>query len=398
MSYSAHTEAPEIMHFWAGVSTVAGALRRHVWIDMHAFRWVPNFYVILVAPAGIVQKSTTADLGVRLLRRVEGVCIGPSSITWQALTQSLAEATEMVKLPDESLLPMSCITISSSELGSFLNPQDREMVDVLTDLWDSKLGVWKRKTKFSGEDEIENPYINFIGCTTPSWIKAHVPDYVIGGGFTSRCVFVFAEEKRKLVPYTDEVIDIKWIKELEEQLVSDLACISQLVGPFQISDAARSWGRAWYEAHWDKSNRPIQLSSERFGGYIARKQTHIHKLAMVISASRGSDLVIHEDDLQTAEAFVTATEADMTKVFESIGMTPQTRNVQEIIAAVKAYGKITRRDLLRIMIRYMSMGEFDDAILSAINADFIIPATISGEPSYLYKGEEAVPDAKSKVQ
>ena len=54
------------MYAWVGVSTIAGALRRKVWIDQAYFKWYPNFYIILVAPPGIVAKSTTASLGMRL--------------------------------------------------------------------------------------------------------------------------------------------------------------------------------------------------------------------------------------------------------------------------------------------------------------------------------------------
>jgi len=82
------------MHFWTGVSTLAGALRRKVWVDMGYFKWFPNFYIILVAPPGIVSKSTTAGIGMSLLRQVPDIQFGPDVITWQALVQSFAESTK----------------------------------------------------------------------------------------------------------------------------------------------------------------------------------------------------------------------------------------------------------------------------------------------------------------
>ena len=38
VTYAAHTEAPKLMHFWAGVWTIAGVLRKRVWMDQVAFR------------------------------------------------------------------------------------------------------------------------------------------------------------------------------------------------------------------------------------------------------------------------------------------------------------------------------------------------------------------------
>ena len=53
--YASYGEAPRRMYHWVGISTIAGALRRKVWIDQTYFKWFPNFYVILVAPPGIVS-------------------------------------------------------------------------------------------------------------------------------------------------------------------------------------------------------------------------------------------------------------------------------------------------------------------------------------------------------
>ncbi|TXH42236.1 MAG: hypothetical protein E6Q97_36170, partial [Desulfurellales bacterium] len=58
LDYTEGTEAPRVMHFWAGVSAIASVLRRRVWIDMTRFQWYPNFYIIFVAPPGIISKTT----------------------------------------------------------------------------------------------------------------------------------------------------------------------------------------------------------------------------------------------------------------------------------------------------------------------------------------------------
>ena len=61
------------------------------------------------------------------------------------------------------------------------------------------------------------------------------------------------------------------------------------------------------------------MASDRYGGYIARKQTHIHKLAIVLSAAQRSTMVIEKGDLVFANEMVTALETDMARVFQSIG-------------------------------------------------------------------------------
>lgn len=370
MEYSKQSEAPDQFHFWTGVSCIAGALRRKVWIDMGYFEWTPNFYIVFVAPPGIVSKSTTASIGMNLLRRVKGVKFGPDAVTWQSLVQSLSESTEGFPYPDEATLnPMSAITIVSSEFGNFLNPQDREMVDVLVSLWDGQRGAWKKATKTQGEDSIENPWINIIACTTPDWIAGNFPEYMIGGGFTSRTVFVYGEEKRQLMAYPADFLPADF-EEQQDTLVNDLEHIANnLTGPYFLSDDAKEWGVQWYEDHY--KNKPAHLDDEKFGGYVARKQTHIHKLAMIIAAAQRDELIITQEDILVAEGMVTSTELDMPKVFAKIAGT-DAKFASQLMSLLGRYGKMPLPTLFRMMFSSCTYEQFQAAVQSVTQAGYAV--------------------------
>lgn len=368
MHYSSPSEAPNKMHFWVAVSTIAGALRRRVWIDQGHFQWTPNFYIIFVAPPGIVSKSTTLSIGMNLLKQIDGVKFGPDAVTWQSLIQSLSEANELVLQPDGTYLGMSCVTIASSELGTFLNPNDTEMITVLTDLWDGKLGVWEKRTKTQGSDRIENPWINMAACTTPGWIAASFPELAVGGGFTSRCVFVYAQQKRQLVAYPRTVLPPEF-KEMERQLVHDLECISLLSGEFVLSPQAIQWGEDWYANH--HRDKPKHLDNDRFAGYLSRKQTHIHKLAMVLSASEKDDLIITSENLSFAAEIVTALEADMPEVFSMIGMGVNAKHAHTLSEILRAYGELNEPEAFRLLFKQMSWKEFVDATTACMQSGVI---------------------------
>jgi hypothetical protein len=367
VKYASYGEAPLKMVFWSGISTLAGALRRRVWIDQKYFKWIPNFYVILVAPPGIVSKSTTANIGMNLLRKIPDIKFGPDVITWQQLVTSLASATQAFPDPRSGeMYPMSAVTFCSDELGNLLNPSDRDLVDALVSLWDGKEGTFKKETKTSGKDNIENPYVNIIGCTTPAWISGTFPEYMIGGGFTSRCVFVYADRKRQLIPYVDEVVSAEF-EEIKRKLIHDLEIISMMFGAFEIDSEARDWGRQWYKAHWE--NPPPSLTTDQFSGYLARKQTHLHKLAMVLAASESSDTVIRKVHLEKSHEIVSATESDMPRVFARIGQTEITRGSFEIITLIENAGSkgITQTELYQHLFRTLSYKDFTDALTGAIN-------------------------------
>lgn len=377
IDYSGFGEAPRHMYFWVGASVVAGALRRKVWIDMTYFKWHPNMYVILVAPPGIVSKSTTANIGMKLLKQVPGIRFGPDVVTWQALVGAFAEATETFELNGEHF-PMSAITIESSEFGNLLNPQDKDMVDLLVSLWDGKQGKFEKRTKLSGNDSVENPWINLIACTTPSWIAGNFPEYMIGGGFTSRCVFVYADKKAQYVAYPGLVVPAG-MKEYEQKLVQDLEHISlNLVGEYQLSRDAVLWGEVWYKEHY--TNRPAGLDDDRFGGYIARKQTHIHKLAMIMAASSRDELIITDLDLIAADDMVTDLEADMPMVFSKIGRTDESLQVDRFLNFLRSTGKIKTSDAYRFIHSYFPQAkDYQEVLKGLISAGYIQLVNHSGE-------------------
>ena len=368
MEYSSHSEAPDVFHFFTATSVIAGALRRQVWIDQGYFQWTPNFYIILVAPPGIVSKSTTANIGMRLLKQIDGIHFGPDVVTWQALVQSMANSTEMVLMPDNQYHTMSCITIASSEFGTFLNPNDREMVDVLTSLWDGQLGPWEKATKTQGCDTIHNPWINIIACTTPAWIQGNMPDYVIGGGFMSRCIVVFADTKRKLVAYPADELPVTF-REDEKKLVHDLELISMIRGEYSISAEAKAWGRQWYTKHYAIMTQDV--SNDQVQSYMSRKQTHIHKLAMVLAASARDERVLIPKDLEEADAIITSIEGSMKHVFNAISSTDDTARASTLVDTVRRYKQITQNNLYRLMFERMSFVDYKAALESGVAAGYI---------------------------
>lgn len=380
MDYTRDSESPSPFHFWTGVATVAGALRRRVWLDMRKFTWSPNFYIILVAPPGITAKTTSIGMGHNLLYQVGGIHFGPESLTWQALAEALADASEGVSYtaPDgtSAVIPQSAVSVFVGELGTFLSMEDDKFTSFLISMWEGQVKRFTHRTRTQPSIEIVNPWLNLIGCTTPTWLQSNFREYMIGGGFVSRCIFIFGEKKRALIPYPDEIIPAKEYYDTEVRLVADLQEIASLSGPFLLSDDARQWGHQWYTKHW--TNRPVHMASERYGGYIARKQTHIHKLAIVLAAAKRSRLIIEMDDLIEAEAHVSSIEPDMIRVFESIGTADEASYIREIVSQVRARGWMTSDDLWKLCMNTMPQRFFEEALKGAVRGGLLLIQTQNG--------------------
>jgi hypothetical protein len=245
------------------------------------------------------------------------------------------------------------------------------MIDLLVTLWDSKQGAFNKITKGSGSDTVENPWINLIACTTPAWIAGNFPEYIVGGGFTSRCLFVYTDAKEKYIAYPSLEVP-PTLREQQTKLVQDLEHISlALVGPYHLDPGAIKWGREWYEHHY--KNRPEHLNDDRFGGYIARKQTHIHKLAMVLAASQRDELILLEEDLALANQMVTELELDMPKVFSRIGRTEESIQAERFIKFVQARGRVPYEVAYRhVHSAFPKLRDFEGILSGAIRSGAII--------------------------
>jgi hypothetical protein len=371
MNFCTGGESPPKFNFWVGASVLSGALRRHVWLDMLRFKWYPNQYVILVAPPGVISKTTTTNIGMNLLRKVPGMYFGATVTTWESLVQAFAATAETFEYGGE-VITQSPLTIESGEFGNLFDPKNREMVDLFVTLWDSKDGNFEKRTKMAGNDTIINPFINLIACTTPSWISENFPKYLIGGGFASRCLFVYGDTKDAYIAYPDEHV-IPDHERTKLKLIQDLEHISsRIIGPYKLSSDARAWGREWYEDH--HKNHSEEFDKSLYGGYIARKQSHTHKLSMLLAASCSDERIITLDNLVTATQMVTDLEPDMHLVFDNIGRTETSNNASKVVEIVCSFPSgIRYLDLYRrVYVHFPSSRVFEDVLTGLVRSGFLI--------------------------
>lgn len=368
LKYTSGTEPPQLFHFWCGVSAIAGALRKHVWNDQLRFKWFPNFYIILVAPPGIISKTTTMDLSMDLLKKVPTIRFGPDVVTWPALVKIFAEAGEMFSFGEE-YVPMSALTLASGELGNLINPRDPDLMMLYITLYDNKAGI-EKVTKTSGSDSVNAPYLNMIGCTTPDWLAENMPLAAIGGGFTSRCIFVFGDKKENFIAWPKKAAreDAALLK---NDLIQDLEHIStNLLGPVEMTTEAEDWYEAIYTELW-KSGR-AEADDDLVKNYLARKQAHMVKLAMVLVASGSDKLLIEKKHLAMAHEILTTTEKGFSKVFAKIGRTEESLHAERLLEFIRRRQTCTYMEAYRhVHLSFPNFKDFEGVLSGLVRSGYI---------------------------
>jgi hypothetical protein len=378
--YTEGTEAPAEFHMWTAVSTIAGALNRKCWIDMGSFSIYPSMYIIFVAPPGVATKSTTAGIGTSMLDETESIQMASSSGTWQAMLDELQEAERVVTLtPGKPQVTISPLHVFASELGTFLNMSDNGQIDMLVDLWDGKQ-KFKRRTRGSGVQEIIRPYVNLLGCTTPSWLSNNAEDYFIGGGFFSRTIFVYADTKQRLIPYPTDTFNHSIHADLQE----DLKQISKLAGEFTLDEEAKAWGTQWYIDTYE--NTPEHLKGEKFQGYIARRQNHLHKVAMVVSAGTRCDMVITQEHMEIANGMLFMAESNLKTIYDSIVTNDKIGAFKLVKQVIKTLGKSSKPALFNEVSHKISYDDFENACKALLFSGEVKSSQKSGQLWLVWNG------------
>ena len=336
--YTSETESPSQFHLWVGLSVLASAVRKNIWIDQGIYLLYPNMFVVLVGPPGKVGKSTSLRMGRNILEGVDDIQWSADSLTREELIRAMAKAGLNRS--------QSALTAFSTELSSLIEPSGTKMIQFLTDIYDSDT-KWKYSTKHSGRDFIENPVLNILGATTPSWIAEGLPVNVLDHGFTARVVFVYGDAPNTLQPFPSTPAN-----NLVQDLISDLEHISLLEGPMAWGQGSKKMYSEMY--HDLASTIPDDYRVE---GFHNRKKIHILKVAMLLSISESDDMVLRMQDLSVAWEMIKDVEVDMGKTFSAVGKNENATNTERIIARIYKDVSLTSTQIHQ---EFFAMGGIED--------------------------------------
>ena len=326
------TEIPAEFMLWCAISGISGILERRVWLDMGPFVVFPNLYVVLIAGSGRCRKSTAIKQLVRILKALDP---GPNLVSQKITPEGLIDALKVEQdVAASSRGSVGFVIVD--ELSVFLNRKSYEggLASLLIPLYDCDNHI-EYRTKGRGIEELRGSSLSLLGASTIDWLKNAIPSDAIGGGLTSRMIFVYVSEPPAPVPWPAFGPEKQ---QLLESLVAFLEKVQGLEGEVTLSEEAKSY----YEKRYiDFSKNSTLFDDPLLSGYASRRFVHFLKLGIIFSVSEGrTDLVIQHSHLLCAENILTMIEPGMPRVLSMVMATEKGALCDVILKKIEKHGKM----------------------------------------------------------
>ncbi len=358
--YTHRIEPPAVFNLWSGLWALSAAIGRKAWLDFGHFQIYPNLFVVLTGPPAS-RKTTSAVIANRLVDEVESIQQGPDMTSKEALLDFMGKNGSDFHWRGEDTYHCST-SIISTEWSTFMGSKDTELCNVMCKLYDcdSKFNKW---TKTQGSDKLRNVYLSLLGCSTARQIGDCLPHAAIGGGFTSRIIFVVEDEdkaKRNPRPSLD-----KKEKDLRKLLVQDLEEIAHdIVGEFKFTEGGGLFFDDWYMYR----DEPLRID-DKFHHYCDRKPVHVKTLSMLLSAARRTDMKIGAGEVAEAIGMLNAIEPRMPEALGGVGLSMSSPVIAAILRLMRVYKVMSRRQLQTFLYRDANFEELGAALQTITSMD-----------------------------
>lgn len=355
MKYMQSQETATAYDFWTAIWLIAFAMGRRVRVQRPRAPVYMNWYMILCADSGITRKSSAISSAQKI-----------ASMYLQYMTankkfHSTIECTKVI--PEKWMNALSEMTkkynkaqsaLIISEMATAFG-RERYMQGLpimLTDLYDCP-SIMDSSGSFShGSVTLKNVFIMLLTGSTSSWLVRAINPDVIEGGFTSRCLFITSNKRKKAIAWPTATDN-----NMQQQFVEQLyALFNKCPQDITITDGGLDAFTRWYKA------RRTYYDAYR-SSFQSREDSHVLRLAACLCINDGS-FVINYNHIRYAITLIEDVREQGASLFEGSNKDTIMIGIHKIIGALIDVGHagIVHRDLYTKVRTYMTNDEFHTAI------------------------------------
>lgn len=311
-------DTPDLFRRWCGISLVASALERRVWVPIGGYVVYPNLYTILVAPSGfgkaIIEYSKRLLEGVKDPQTAKPMFrVQPDNMTKASMIDEIAKA-EITRIKPQGMggpLIYHALNIYSEDLNAWMSTYDAETFGALLAIWNNQDDYKEtRRTSIVRSQNIKAPIINLLVGVQPFIMGSMFPDEAWYTGLTRRTIMVYSYEqgpKRRLSEFIQP--DPTHRAELQQRLAE----FGQLFGQCDWTPDALV-----RLVEWDFADGPPRPQHTRLDAYCKSRTIFAEKLAVVSAVSRTGALLIEEVDVVRAIEWLLDAERTMPDIFRAM--------------------------------------------------------------------------------
>lgn len=328
-AYCSGIPSPDIFHLWTGISTLAAALERRVWVNTARSALYPNLFLALVAPpavgksVAISQAKVVGTAASNIARKKNGnggFRFSPVDMTAASLIDALADSNRKVVVNKTQMFEYSSMYVAISELGVLMPGHELGFISILNEIFDNPENYIQRRRSIKDAINLVRPQINILAGTQPGFLAATLPETAWTMGFTSRLIMVYASAGPVVDLFSAHNVDQAAFNDLAQRLAS----MWDLFGEMQ-------WEKGAVAAlsRWHSLGIPPIPDHSRLLHYNSRRTLHLIKLCMVSAVSRGQ-MIIAESDCERAKVWLIDAEARMPDIFRDMAGKSDNQVIEEL--------------------------------------------------------------------
>ena len=368
-AFAHHCEVSEIpprFAIWTALTGISAALGRRVWLPMGTFTIYPNMYVLLVAGSGRCRKSVALDQLSPFVEALDPpLNMVSQKLTAEALIDALLDGrAELVDAQTGETTIVHEAFLHADEFSHFLNAQTYEhgIGPMLTNAADGRRIEYR--TKARGKELVRAPCLTILGATTVEWIRSAIPASAVGGGLTSRFLFVYEAKPPKPVAFPQR-------PSIDTELSQAFASIHQTAGVASMTPKACEI----YESHYDRwVDSPLFLNPH-LTGYASRRYVHALRLAMLLAVSETPlhPPIIDAHHVRGAELLLSDIEPGMPRVLTLITSSAKGALGETLLTYLDGTPQgLTREELLQTVAHSLSFREFLDILETLVQSGKVV--------------------------
>lgn len=262
--------------------------------------------------------------------------------------------------------------VFSPELSIFITAS-LSTLPVLADLWDAREGTFTYGTRSKGELKIKSPCMSMLGASTQEWLTASIPTNAVGGGFTRRVNFVYGKERSKDLPWPTHPNGV----DTKAKLINDLRHITTLRGEVTFDKDAKHQFELFHTLC-----KPNEFDDEATAVYTNSMPYHVLKLCMILSVCENDTLVVTEQQVMRACAYVQECRKDIARVFRAVGDSDFASAMDRVLRFVETKGYASFGDILHANYRHVSKPELELVLITLRDGNILREENQGGKVFY----------------